>query len=164
MLLVACNAAPNPAKADSSVAGGQEQQVTFDIRSWGRLVSHWRIDGDGTGEIWRVAEGGTMSRYDIRKFHLRMDAAALAQFDAASGALKQATRHPIACKLQITDMHYGDVVWAGGAARQSFTFNYGCRSQAMERAFDMIQQANEVVSKQAAIEPEPFAVEHIGPR
>ena len=91
-----------------------------------------------------------------------MDAPALARFVAASGALKQATRRPIACQLQITDMYYGNVVWTGGAAQQSFDFNYGCRSQAVERAYSMMEQANEIVSKQAVIEPQPFAVERIG--
>ena len=105
-----------------------------------------------------------MSQYDIRKFHLRMDAPVLARFVAASNAFKRATRRPIACKLQITDMHYGDMVWSGNNGEQTFRFNYGCRSRAMDPMFDMIQQTNEIVSKQAAIDAEPFASEHIGPR
>ena len=54
-----------------------------------------------------------MSVYDIRKFHLRMDSVVLARFSAASNAFKHATRRPIACKLQITDMYYGDIMWSG---------------------------------------------------
>ena len=162
MVLAGCNAAPNPAHADSGVAGGEARQVVFDIRSWGRLVSHWQVRGDGTGEIWRVADGGTMSQYDIRKFHLRMDAPVLARFQAASNAFKRATRRPIACKLQITDMHYGDMVWSGNSASQTFRFNYGCRSKAMDPMFDRIQQLNEVVASQATIDVEPFVTVHNG--
>ena len=161
LLLAACNAAPGPAHAGNSVA---DQQVVFEIRSWGKLVSHWQVGPDGTGEIWRVADGGTMSEYDIRKFHLRMDAPVLARFVVASSAFKRATRRPIACKMQITDMYYGDITWSGGGSEQKFGFNYGCRSPAMDRAFDMIQQVNEIVSKQAAIEAEPYVSMHIGQR
>ena len=161
LALGACNAVPNPANADSRVE--ERDSVEFDIRSWGKLVSHWRIDGEGKGEIWRVAEGGTMSQYAVRKFRLNMDAAALAQFREASGALKQATRSKVDCKIEITDMHYGNVVW-NGASQQKFDFNYGCRSQAMDRVFDLIQSANAAIESRATIEAQPFAVEHIGPR
>lgn len=164
LALSGCTVAPNPATAGNGGTGGPDQQVTLDIRSWGRLVSHWRVSGDGSGEIFRVAEGGTMFEYDIRKFRLRMDAAALARFEAASNAFKQATSRPIACKLQITDMYYGNVVWSRSSAQQTFDFNYGCRSQAMDRALTMLQQVNEIVSKQSTIEAEPFATEPIGAR
>ena len=153
LILAACNAAPGPAHADNNAS---DQQVVFDIRSWGRLVSHWQVNSDGTGEIWRVTEGGTMSEYDIRKSYLRMDAPVLARFVSASNAFKRATRRPIACKLQITDMYYGDISWSGGGEPQMFRFNYGCRSKAMDPVFDMIQQTNEIVSKQAVIDAEPF--------
>ena len=162
LALGACNATLGPANADSRAEA--QEDVEFDIRSWGKLVSHWRVGTNGSGEIWRVAEGATMSQYDVRKFRLHMDMTTLARFRAASGALKQATRRKVACEMQITDMHYGDVVWSGSGAEQKFGFNYGCRSRAMDRAFDLIQQANEVVAKQATIDAEPFAVEHIGPR
>ena len=161
LLLAACNVAPSPAHAGSTRPGNQ---VVFDIRSWGKLVSHWEVGPDGTGEIWRVAEGGTMSVYDIRKFRLHMDAPTLARFVAASNAFKRATRRPIACKLQITDMHYGDITLSGAGEPQTFRFNYGCRSKAMDPMFDMIQQVNEVVAKQAAIDAEPFVTVHNGPR
>ena len=138
--------------------------MTFDIRSWGKLVSHWRVGGDGNGEIWRVAEGGTMSEYTISKFYLHMDAPVLARFEAASSAIKQATHSPIKCELQITDQLYGNMVWADDGAEQTFTFNYGCRSQAMDRALTMLQTVDEIVSKQAAIEAQPFATEHVGSR
>lgn len=160
LILAACNAAPAPAHAGNTAP---DTQVVFDIRSWGKLVSHWQVNADGTGEIWRVADGGTMSVYDIRKFQLHMDAPVLARFVAASNAFKRKTRRPIACKLQITDMHYGDMTWSGSGAEQKFTFNHGCRSKAMDPVFDMIQQVNEVVAKQAAIDAEPFETVHNGP-
>jgi hypothetical protein len=153
LLLAACNAAPGPANAGNTAAGNQ---VVLDILSWGKLVSHWQVNPDGSGEIWRVADGGTMSEYDIRKFNLHMDAPVLARFVAASNAFKRATRRSIACKVLITDMYYGDIVWSGGGLEQKFSFNYGCRSKAMDRAFDMLQQVNEIVSKQAAIDAEPY--------
>ena len=161
LMLAACNAAPGPLHAASAAP---DQQIVFDIRSWGKLVSHWQVNADGTGEIWRVADGGTMSVYDIRKFHLRMDSVVLARFSAASNAFKHAARRPIACKLQITDMYYGDITWSGSGEPQTFRFNYGCRSKAMDPVFDMIQQVNEVVSKQAAIDAEPYVTVHNGPR
>ena len=110
-----------------------------------------------------MADGGTMSVYDIRKFHLHMDAPVLARFVAASNAFKRATQRPIACKLEITDKYYGDISWSGSGEPQTFHFNYGCRSKAMDPVFDMIQQVNEVVSKQATIDAEPYVTVHNGP-
>ena len=159
LILAACSAAPGPAHAGSSAP---DSQVVFDIRTWGKLISHWEVGADGTGEIWRASEGPLMSAYDIRKFHLRMDAPTLARFQAASDAFKRATRRPIACKYTITDADYGEIVWSGRGAPQSFRFNFGCLSPAMNRAFDMINQVHAVVSKQAAIDTEPFAIVHNG--
>jgi hypothetical protein len=161
LLLGACSATPGPAHAGNAAP---DSQVVFDIRSWGKLVSHWQVNADGTGEIWRVAEGGSMSEYDIRKFNLHMDAPVLTRFVAASNAFKRKTRRPIACKLEITDMHYGDITWSGSGEPQNFRFNYGCRSKAMDPVFDMIQQVNEVVGKQATIDAEPYVTVHNGPR
>jgi hypothetical protein len=162
-LAASCLCMMIPARAETPASPPQQESASLEVRFWGKLVVFWRVDRNGTGEVWRVPQGGPMFQYDIRKHHLTLDSAAQARLAAVLERMKQATRREVACKLVMTDMYYGEVVWNNGTGRQVYKFNYGCRSRAADRIFAMMASARDIVEKQAAVEAEPFAVEHVMP-
>lgn len=161
LTLAACNAAPTVSSAPPSP---EPWTITLEINSWGKLISRWQVNSDGSGEVWRVPQGVMFRAHDISKYRMSMDAAAMARFVQASAALRAATRKPIKCELVMTDMAYGSFGWSGAAGTQSFSFNYGCRSRKIEAAYRLMGDASEAVNRLAVIEPQPYATEHVGTR
>ncbi|MCW1428435.1 hypothetical protein [Novosphingobium sp. JCM 18896] len=155
-------AAPtNPAApASAAVLAGP---VSYEVRSWGRLLVRWQVNPDGSGEIWRGArqqkDAGAISKY-----RLRLEGDALRTFTRNVEDARLATREGIACKKEIFDLPYGSITWDFPGARQTYAFDAGCRSEAGDAAQELLTLANDNVENLAKIEATPYMVDPAGPR
>ena len=82
MALAACTAQGTQPTGGNPQVDRLAGPVSFDLSSWGRLLTHWQVNPDGTGEIWR-GEGFGKGEGAVRKYRLRMDDAAMRGFVAA---------------------------------------------------------------------------------
>ncbi len=158
MALAACTAQGTQPTGGNPQVDRLAGPVSFDLSSWGRLLTHWQVNPDGTGEIWR-GEGFGKGEGTVRKYRLRMDDAAMRGFLAASEPLRRATVAEVPCQRTITDMPYGAVNWELPGGRQTYRFDIGCRSAAADAVAERIKAVQNVIDTMAAIDAEPYATE-----
>lgn len=151
-LLSGCAAAAPP------YTGGLAGPVTYEVSSWGRLLFRWRVNPDGSGEFWR-GTGLGKGEGEVSKYRMRLEPAALREFIAAAEPIRSATAKEIDCQHEITDMPYGSIAWDYPDAKQSYAFDGGCISPAADRVAKQIRALHDTVEQQAAIEPQPYAVD-----
>jgi len=160
LILLAGCAAPAANRADDAARAVRALPgpVSYDVSSWGRLLLHWQVNPDGSGEIWR-GSGLGKGPGEVRKFRLRMDAAGMAAFAVTIEPLRVATKNGTPCQRTITDQPYGSVRWDYPRAKQTWSFDAGCRSPAADAAADQLAEAHRVVEGMATIDEEPYMID-----
>jgi hypothetical protein len=160
-LLLGLLALPGCARADDRPAAAAGAvlpgPVSYEVRSWGRLLLRWQVNPDGSGEIWRQA--GHKGSAELRKFRLRLEGDALRAFVADVEEARLLTRGGIDCKKDVFDLPYGTVVWDYPGARQTYAFDAGCRSEKADQAVEILGAADTVVETLAKIDANPYIVE-----
>ena len=152
--LIAWPTCSSAGAAEKSLAG----PITYEVRSWGRVLLHWQINPDGSGEIWRSGQG---KEAVLRKFRLRLEGAALQTFVTNVEDARQATRDGIPCKKEIFDLPYGSITWDYPGAEQAYSFDAGCRSEEGDDVQDILTAATSNVETLAKIEVTPYIVEPV---
>lgn len=143
-----------PPSSGQALAG----PVSYEVHSWGRLLAHWRVNPDGTGEFWRGAGVGK-GLGDVSKYRMTLSPQTLRNLAAAIEPIRADTRGGVPCTDEITDMPYGAITWDYPGAKQSYDFDGGCISPRANAVRDRIAAAHAIVEQQTAIEPAPYAVE-----
>jgi hypothetical protein len=136
--------------------------VTYEARSWGRILLRWQVNPDGSGEIWRGSQ--QKSGGDLRKYRLRLEGDALTTFVTDVEEVREATKAGIPCDKKIYDLPYGSVTWDYPGAKQVYAFDAGCRSEAGDEALDILGAASTVVETMARINAKPYMIEPTGNR
>jgi hypothetical protein len=132
--------------------------VIYEVRSWGRILLRWQVNPDGTGEIWR-GPMQTKDKAQISKYRLRLDGDALGTFVRNIEDVRKATQDGIPCDKEIFDLPYGSVTWDYPGAKQVYSFDAGCRSEAGDDAMDILGAASTVVETMAKVETKPYMTE-----
>jgi hypothetical protein len=158
LALPACAAASEP---DSQ--GAPAGPVSYEVRSWGRLLLRWQVNPDGTGEIWRGARE-QKDAGEVRKFRLLLQGDPLRSFTAEMEEARVATQKGIDCEKVVTDLPYGSVTWDYPGAKQVYSFDAGCRSEDGDAAMDIVSAASTIVETMASIDAKPYMTESASPR
>ncbi|MEJ5975940.1 hypothetical protein WG901_04795 [Novosphingobium sp. PS1R-30] len=156
MVLSACAAGERT--GTSSAAATLPGPVTYEVSSWGRLLTHWQVNPDGSGEFWR-GSGLGKGEGDVSKYRMTLPPEALRAFAAAVEPIRTRTAKDVKCRDEITDMPYGAITWDYPGARQNYAFNGGCLSPEADAVREQLRAAHDLVEKRAAIEPKPYIVE-----
>lgn len=135
--------------------------VTYEVRSWGRIMVRWQVNPDGTGEIWRGGQGRASA---LRKFRLKLEGDALRTFVANVEDARHATRDGVSCRKEIFDLPYGSITWDYPTAKQAYSFDAGCRSEKGDEVQDILTAASSNVETLANIEAKPYIVEPVTQR
>jgi hypothetical protein len=138
--------------------------VVHEMLSWGKVLTHWQVNPDGTGEIWRRENAVDRDKFDIAHYRLRLDDKAMRTFVAAIEKMRVATRTPIRCNKTIFDLPYGYVNWNYPGGTQTYRFDAGCRSKAGDIATSHLRTADIVVRTMATVDTAPFTVDQVGTR
>jgi len=152
-LLPACSMAGPGAPSTTPLPG----PVTYEVSSWGRLLTRWQINPDGSGEFWR-GTGLGKGNGDVSKFRMTLTPETLRAFTAAVEPIRLRTAKGIKCSEEITDMPYGAITWDYPGARQSYNFDGGCISTEADAVREQLRAAHAIVEKRATIEPKPYIV------
>lgn len=155
ILLPACASAAEPS---ADLPG----PVTYEVKSWGRLLLRWQVDPDGKGEIWRTAE--QKDKASIRKHRLRLEGDAMRTFISNVEEAREATKDGVRCDKEIFDLPYGAITWDYPGAKQSWSFDAGCRSEEADEVMAILGAATSVVETMAKVDPDPYVVEPAGGR
>jgi len=153
LCLSAC--ATDSTGSSAAPSGDLAGPVTYKVSSWGRLLTQWQVNPDGSGEIWK-GKGLGKGHGAVRKYRLRMSDEAMQAFVAKAEPLRRATENGIDCKRQITDMPYGSITWDYPEKQQSYAFDAGCRSAQADAAMEQLRAVSDVIEKMATIEAEPY--------
>lgn len=134
--------------------------VTYEVASWGKILVRWQINPDGTGEIWRNGPG----ERELRKFRLTLEGDAMQTFVTNVEDARAATRREIRCKKQMFDLPYGSITWDYPGAKQTYSFDSGCFSKAVDEVQEILTAASSNVEALAKIEPKPYIIEPLPQR
>lgn len=159
-LLLIGLAAPSVAGAPSAALAGP---VSYEVRSWGRLLLRWQVNPDGSGEIWRGVQSGK-GPGPVRRFRLRLEGDALQTFARNVEDVREATRNGIPCDKEIYDLPYGSVTWDYPGGKQVYRFDAGCRSEKGDEALEILGAASSNVETLAKIDAKPYVIEDDSPR
>lgn len=155
-----CATHPDPRRnAEVNTAVEPPASVEADYSSWGKPISHWRLDADGSAELWKLREGKDFHIYHIDRFHARLPAEHKAAFDRAFATFASGKARQPECKDIVTDAPSLTVRWTGGAIH----LDYGCIDKASQAYAGRLGAALSIVGKNLVVEPTPFASEYHGP-
>lgn len=158
LALIALPSSVHAAEPTPAMAG----PVSYEVRSWGRIILRWQVNPDGGGEIWRGRPGKRAG--EVRKFRLRLTGDALRTFARNLEDVREATKGGIACDKEIYDLPYGAITWDYPGGKRDYAFDAGCRSEEADEVMDMLSAANSVLENMAAIDAKPYVTEHVEPR
>lgn len=143
--------------AEPEPAGTLPGPVSYEVRSWGRVILHWQINPDGTGEIWKLTE--QKDKGTIRKYRLRLAGEGMNAFVTNMEDVRTANAKGIRCEKEIFDLPYGTVTWDYPGARQTYSFDAGCRSEEADEAAEILGAASTIVETMAKVDRDPYVTE-----
>jgi len=143
--------------AEPKPAGALPGPVSYEVRSWGRLILRWQVNPDGTGEIWKLAE--QKDKGTIRKFRLHLAGDGMNAFVTNMEDVRAANEKGIRCDKEIFDLPCGSVTWDYPGARQTYSFDAGCRSEEADEAGEILSAASTIIETMAKIDADPYVVE-----
>jgi hypothetical protein len=143
--LLSLGAAPAPA-ADA---------VSFELNSWGRLLSSWTLNADGSGErvTARQAKGATFGDVDRDLQKLGPDPARYRRLLEALRPARAYAGREVPCGPRMTDLPYGELTWRHAGAARSIRFDSGCSSSTARKVLASVHAADELMAKWAADAP-----------
>jgi hypothetical protein len=159
LIALPASATPGRAQASDGLAG----PVSYEVRSWGRILLRWQVNPDGSGEIWRGPRQ-MKGPQAIEKYRLHLQGDALRTFVTNMEDVREATKGGIPCAKEVFDLPYGSVTWDYPGAKQVYSFDAGCRSEEGDDAMEILAAASTIIENMAAIEPKPYMTEPLPPR
>ncbi|MBV1687229.1 hypothetical protein KRR38_05965 [Novosphingobium sp. G106] len=145
--------------AEPERAGTLPGPVSYEVRSWGRVILHWQVNPDGTGEIWKLAE--QKDKGQLRKFRLRLAGHGMNAFVTNIEGVRAANEKGIRCDKEIFDLPYGSVTWDYPDAKQTYSFDAGCRSEEADEAAEILGAASTIIETMAKVDSDPYVVEPV---
>jgi hypothetical protein len=133
--------------ADLPMAGPWDM-ISFEVKSWGRPVTSWRLLSDGSGS-WTetVAERGPQAPRYSAVWH---------EFDAGEEGfgrvVRELSRLPVpapnsgACADYITDLPYGTIRLTRGATTVEIAWNSGCMDEDYKAFIQTLKAADSIVA------------------
>jgi hypothetical protein len=157
-LLAGCIAALGAAgcagAAGAAPVQSAEAPISVRVESWGKLLTAWEIQPDGSG-VHRsaVAVGGGFRDYDVVTKRFATGREGYASVRRLLDPAKRYSGKALPCGRSVTDAPYGSVAW-GAAPAGRLDFNFGCLGKKAVRVNAQIEAATDMVSGWAAAAPE----------
>lgn len=137
--------------------------IVYDLRSWGQPVSHWQVNQDGTGELWRIDRGSRRNIYDIRKFRIAIHPEAMIDIERYRESTLELFKVDLVCDHRLSDAPLATIEWEGDRPSRRYSFDFGCKSKQADELGNRIRTLDGMVREMAVIEAAPLASEHFGP-
>jgi hypothetical protein len=132
LVLLVAAAAAGPATRAAELAGtpmaGPWDMIAFEVKSWGRPVTSWRLLQNGSGSWTETVEvrGPQAPRYSAVWHAFDAGEPGYARVAAELSRLPVPASDSAACAESITDQPYGTIRLTRGATTVEIAWNSGC--------------------------------------
>lgn len=142
LLIVASVGPARGAEAGGLPMAGPWDMIAFEVKSWGRALSSWRLLRSGAGSWTETVEerGERSTRYSAVWHEVDAGEPGFARVVAELARLTLPAPDPALCSQRMTDLPYGVLRLTRGATTLEIAWNSGCMD-ANYRAFVAILKA-----------------------
>lgn len=122
--------------------------IAFEVKSWGRPVSSWRLLADGSGS-WTetvAGSGGPPDAYRLVWHEFAAGADGYRQVEEILSRLPDPAPNYEDCSNYMTDAPYGTIRLTHGATTTEIAWNSGCMDENYRVFTDALKTADTVVA------------------
>lgn len=148
-LLVAAGLAPaRGAEAMGLPMAGPWDLIAFELKSWGRPVSSWRLLRSGAGSWTEVVEarGGREPGYHAVWHEVDAGEAGYARVAAELARLPVPAPDAAACAERMSDLPYGTIRLTRAATTLEIAWNSGCMDADYRAFIGVLKAADSIVA------------------
>jgi hypothetical protein len=127
---------------------GPWDMIAFEVKSWGRPVTSWRLLPNGSGS-WTetVAKAGaSFADYDLVWHELDAGQEGYRQVEETLSRLPVPAPDPSGCASFMTDLPYGTIRLTRGATTIEIAWNSGCMDEDYRAFVDVLKAADTTVA------------------
>jgi hypothetical protein len=157
---MACQTMPVAGEADRPATQNSPPALTMNAFYFGRVTSHWRIEADGSGEIWREPQSATGPGGPLEKYRGHLAPEYRIAFLREAARFRSGTIRRPPCRGAVHDAPSIDLRWGTGSA-EHVDFYYGCRDAASASYGDRVGALSAIVASHFVREASPYAVEPV---
>lgn len=127
---------------------GPWDMIAFEIKSWGRPVTSWRLLHNGSGSWTETVEqhGDRAPRYRAVWHEVEAGEAGFARVAAALSGLSIPAPDPGRCAAYVTDLPYGTIRLTRGATTVELKWNSGCMDADYKAFIRILKAADSIVA------------------
>jgi hypothetical protein len=127
---------------------GPWNMIAFEVKSWGRPVTAWRLLPDGSGSWTETVEerDGQAGRYSAVWHEVEAGESGFARVAAELAHLPMPAPDSGTCADYITDLPYGTIRLTRGATTVEMAWNSGCMDPDYKAFIQMLKAADSIVA------------------
>ena len=144
-LLIGRDGTAQPASTQWS---GPWDLIAFEVKSWGRPVTSWRLLSDGSGS-WTEAvrdEGAPLHDYTLVWHEFAAGADGHRQVETLLSRLPDTIPDYADCANRMTDLPYGTLRLTRGATTVEIAWNSGCTDDGYRAFIEILKAADTTVA------------------
>ncbi|MCJ2178585.1 hypothetical protein [Novosphingobium album (ex Hu et al. 2023)] len=121
--------------------------IAFEVKSWGRGISSWRIGTDGAGNWAESTDTAGEQTADTRTVYHVIEAGpdGFEQIRIILSHLPDPALDANSCRQFIPDMAYGTIRFTKGATTTEIAWNSGCMDDDYRTFMEALKQADELM-------------------
>jgi len=127
---------------------GPWDMIAFEVKSWGRPVTSWRLLQNGSGSWTETIEarGAQAPRYSLVWHEFDAGEPGYARVAAELSRLPVPAPDPATCADYIADLPYGTIRLTRGATTVEMVWNSGCMDADYKAFIQMLKAADSIVA------------------
>lgn len=136
------------AHAQASQWSGPWDMIVFEVRSWGRPVTSWRLLADGSGS-WTEAvreDGAPPEDYRLVWHEVAASEDGYRRVEEILSRLPDPAPDYDDCRNRMTDLPYGTIRLTRGATTVEVAWNSGCMDDSYRAFMEMLKAADTAVA------------------
>ena len=145
--------------APPTPSGSSWSTISFEMRSWGRILSTWRVSVSGAGNWTQSTDDGGKEMMAVHELAVGPDG--FAQVATILDGLPSPAPDSATCESFMPDQPYGVVRMTNGATTTEIAWNAGCMDDPYLGFLKPLREANDLVKswgeKGKVIRSEPVA-------
>lgn len=136
------------AQPSTSLWSGPWDMIVFEVRSWGRPVTAWRLLADGSGS-WTEAvreDGAPLDKYRLVWHEVAAGEGGYRRVEKVLSRLPDPAPDYADCTNRMTDLPYGTIRLTRGATTVEVAWNSGCMDGGYRAFMETLKAADTAVA------------------
>jgi hypothetical protein len=141
--------AAEPVLPAPSRLSGPWDMIAFEVKSWGRPVTSWRLlrNGKGSWTETRPKAGAPSAEQELFRHEAQAGLQGYAQIERGLARLPDPAPDARQCRHLIHDLPYGTIRLSRGATALEIEWNSGCMDEDYRVFVDILKAADPIVAK-----------------